>query len=62
MGIPPLIEAKKVFVNDLPTEKCDRQLKEGDKIRIKGFGRAFLSEIGSTSRKGRTFVKFEVYK
>lgn len=57
-----LIEAKKVYVNDLPCEKCDKQLSEGDKIRIKGFGRAFLSETGGTSRKGRTFVKFKVYK
>lgn len=57
-----LIEAKRVFVNDLPAEKCDKQLNMGDKIRIKGFGRAFLSEIGGTSRKGRIFVKFDVYK
>ncbi len=57
-----LIEAKKVYINDLPCEKCDKQLSEGDKIRIKGFGRAFLSETGGTSRKGRTFVKFKVYR
>lgn len=29
-----LIESKKVYINDLPADKCDRQIYEGDKIRI----------------------------
>lgn len=54
------INSRKVYVNDLPAEKCDRPLMEGDKIRIKGLGRAFFKETGGLSRKGRIFVKFEV--
>ncbi len=52
------VRAGKVFVNNLPLTKADKQLSVGDKIRWQGKGRLVLEEIGGTSRKGRLFVTF----
>jgi RNA-binding protein YlmH len=50
-----------VFVNDLQTEKPDAKLNIGDKIVVRGFGKAYFKEIGGTTRKGRLSVLFEKY-
>ncbi len=51
-----LIAAGKVAVNDLVCLKGDRQLKEGDRIAVRGFGKAELAQVGGTTRKGRLSV------
>lgn len=57
-----LIEKGRVFVNDVPFLKPDRPLSSGDKVKVTKSGRAYIDEIGGTSRKGRTFVTFKIYK
>ena len=56
------IESGKVLLNGLECKKCDRLIKEGDKLNIRGKGKCvFLSQSG-TSRKGKIVALFEQYK
>jgi len=50
-----------VFVNHMEVTKPDYQLSEGDKITLRGKGKAVLSEIGGKSRKDRQYIKIERY-
>ncbi|MBQ3490755.1 MAG: RNA-binding protein [Clostridia bacterium] len=50
-----------VFVNDNQASKPDAKLNIGDKIVVRGFGKAYFKEIGGTTRKGRISVLFEKY-
>lgn len=50
-----------VFVNDAEATKPDARLNEGDKIVVRGHGKAYFKEIGGTTRKGRLSVLFEKY-
>lgn len=52
------IEKGLVFVNSLPCQKPEDPIFEGDRLSIRGFGRARIGEFGKISRKGRMFVKF----
>lgn len=54
-----LIAAGRVAVNDLVCLKGDRQLRQGDHISVRGFGKAQLSVIGGTTKKGRISVVME---
>jgi len=55
------ISAGLVFVNDTEMSKPDAKLGVGDKIVVRGHGKAFFKEIGGTTRKGRISVIFEKY-
>lgn len=50
-----------VFVNNIECLKVDKDVTEGDKLVLRGKGKAYLTEIGGISRKGRVYVKFRVY-
>lgn len=50
-----------VFVNSAPAEKTDMQVKEGDKLVLRGKGKAFLREVGGRTRKERIFILTERY-
>lgn len=50
-----------VFVNGVQVEKPDKDVAEGDKIVLRGLGKALLSEVGGTTRKDRIFVKWIKY-
>ncbi len=50
-----------VFVNHMEVTKPDYQVGEGDKITLRGKGKAVLSEIGGKSRKDRQYIKIERY-
>lgn len=52
------IEKGLVFVNHTPCLKPERLLEEGDKLTVRGLGRARISAFGGTSRKGRLFLEF----
>ena len=54
-----MIAAGRVAVNDLVCLKGDRQLREGDRIAVRGFGKAALSAVGGPTRKGRISVVLE---
>lgn len=51
-----------VFVNSAPGEKTDMQVKEGDKLVLRGKGKAFLRQVGGRTRKERIFIVTERYQ
>lgn len=53
------IAAGRVAVNDLVCLKGDRQLKQGDRIAVRGMGKAQLAAVGGTTKKGRISVVLE---
>jgi len=55
------IESGLVFVNGLQSEKADRQIKEGDKLVLRGKGKILLREVGSVTKKNRTSVVLHKY-
>ena len=55
------INASKVFVNDKNILKSDFPIKEGDKLTLRGKGKAFLKEVGDFTKKERIFVTIERY-
>jgi RNA-binding protein YlmH len=48
-----------VFVNSMECPKVDMQVKEGDKLVLRGKGKAYLSHVGGRTRKDRVFVEIE---
>ncbi len=50
-----------VFVNSLQQTKTDRMVEEGDKLVLRGKGKAVLKEVGGATRKDRIFVAIEKY-
>ncbi len=56
-----LIAAGKVSVNDLPCLKNDKQLSEGDRITVRGLGRAVLTLVGGKTKKDRISIVMEKY-
>ena len=52
------IEKGLVFLNYTPCLKPERQVDEGDRLTVRGLGRARVEEFGGVSRKGRLFLKF----
>ncbi len=66
-GISRTLAAKAILagaakVNDLPCIKPDAELREGDVISLRGYGKGKLAELGGTSRKGRRFLRAELYR
>jgi len=39
----------------------DAHMKQGDILSFRGKGRAELAEMGGTSKKGRTFIKIQIF-
>ena len=56
------IRSGAVQVNWETADNTAMELKEGDSISLRGSGKAVLSEIGGTSKKGRVFLKIRVLK
>lgn len=50
-----------VFVNHVEVTKADFSVSEGDKIVVRGKGKACLTEIGGKSRKDRQYITIEKY-
>ena len=55
------IEAGSVFVNALQIVKKDCKVEEGDKITLRGRGKAKLKAVLGRSKKGRIFIEIERY-
>ena len=51
-----------VSVNYLPCLKPDAPLHPGDVISLRGSGKGTLLEPGGTSRKGRQFIRVDIWK
>lgn len=56
-----LIAAGKVSVNDLPCVKNDKQLAEGDRLTVRGMGKAVLTRVGGKTKKDRISIVMERY-
>jgi RNA-binding protein YlmH len=50
-----------VFVNGLQSEKADRQIKEGDKVVLRGKGKILLKSVGGVTRKDRISIVIHKY-
>jgi RNA-binding protein YlmH len=51
-----------VFVNGVTVTKPEKQLSEGDKIVLRGRGKAVFTAVKGTSSKGRTVIVLEKYR
>lgn len=47
-----------VYLNNRACLKPDQEVREGDRITVRGHGRAKLTALGGVSRKGRQFIRF----
>ena len=56
------IKGEKVSLNYMPENSVSREVKEGDIISVRGFGKAEIAKEGGQSRKGRTFIEIKRYK
>lgn len=50
-----------VFVNSIETKKPDYFVKDGEKIVLRGKGKAIYKGSGGTSRKGKVYAEFDRY-
>lgn len=51
-----------VWVNDFEQKKPDTKISPGDKLVLRGAGKAIFAEVLGTTRKGRLSVRFEKYR
>lgn len=56
-----MIAAGTVFLGGICEKKADRQVREGEKIVLRGKGKTVLKEIGGKSGKGRIMITLEKY-
>lgn len=56
-----LIRAGLVSLNHLPCLHTDASVAEGDVISVRGHGKGSVSGVGGQSRKGRLFLRGEIY-
>ena len=57
-----LIRTGHCVLNNLPCEKPDHAVAEGDVVSARGFGKFRISSVGALSRKGRIFIEVEKYE
>lgn len=55
------IQAGKVSLNNLPCEKPDKQVCEGDALSLRGAGKAMLAEVSGKTKKGRIAIVLRRY-
>ncbi len=53
------VASGQVQVNHRPEMRTDAQLREGDLVSIRGFGRLAIKSVGVPTRKGRIPIQFE---
>lgn len=56
-----LIKGGRVMVNHRPCEKTDKVVEAGDVLTCRGLGKCVLTEIGGTSKRGRTILTIQRY-
>lgn len=59
--IVPYFFEKKVAVNGRIVENNDRQLKEGDLVSVRGYGKFRVKETGGLSRKGKLNLRIDLF-
>ena len=56
-----LFRDKKVFLNERVCENNSYQVKTGDVISVRGYGKMIFKEISGETRKGRIYIQMEEY-
>ena len=56
-----LIRGGRVMVNHRPCEKADKIVEAGDVLTCRGLGKCVLTQVGGTSRRGRTILELDRY-
>lgn len=56
-----LIEGKKVFVNSRLVESNSYQMKNGDVVSVRGYGKFIYKETVGTTKKGRSYISLNKY-
>ncbi len=56
-----LFREKKIFVNSRLCENNSYQLKNGDVISVRGYGKFIFDETGSMTRSGRYNIRIRIY-
>lgn len=54
--------AKKIYVNSRLCENNSYQLKQGDVISVRGYGKFVYNGVGYQTKKGKLSVKVGIYK
>ena len=57
-----MVEEGLVSLNYRECLRPDREIRSGDIIPVRGYGKGEIKEKGGTSRRGRTFINVEIYK
>lgn len=57
-----LIDSGLVSLNYKECLKADKEVREGDIISARGYGKGVIKEQGGTSRRGRTFISADIFK
>ena len=57
-----LVESGLVSLNYKECIRPDKEIKDGDIISARGYGKGVVKEKGGTSRRGRTFISAEIFK
>lgn len=55
------VSAQKIFVNGVVVEKASRQLKQGDAVSVRGYGKFVFLGADGTGKKGKTYFKTEIF-
>ena len=55
------VKSGSVFLNSLQCLKPEKQIGEGDRIVLRGKGKAVLKEIGGNTKKDRIYLTFLMY-
>lgn len=60
-GLSGLIEGKKVFVNSRLVDSNSYQLKDGDIVSVRGYGKFIYNETIKITKKGRAYISLNKY-
>lgn len=55
------VTSGKAAIDGMPCEKPDKEVKEGQRISVRGLGKIRLAQIGGTTKKDRISVTIEKY-
>ena len=56
-----LVDAEQVYINGITVSSAGKQMKEGDRVSVRGFGKFIYDGIDGSSRKGRLYVRIQRY-
>jgi len=59
--ITDIIKGGNVFVNSKLTDSASYQLKQGDTISVRGFGKFIFEEANGLSKKGKTYITLKKF-